>query len=631
MNIKYFFFGMCLFTLGQVFRAIRWQILLPNDINFLKHRLVLYVSLGSLFNIILPFHMGDIFRAFMLSKKENIRLSFSLASLFVERITDIFIILIIALGFYLWRGSAALVNFWLIVILIFAICLWSLIRFSQAFRRSIYIFTSIWNVFIHNFILDFLWNVVTQFNHARFISIRYISLTALMWTSYFTSYVLFSLSLANVSILNAWTLFHGDLLVGSVASVFMELPPDVSLALISFLLLPILFVFLYYGIYSNVNKLSFSGRFLDRLSTTASLISHGVPMSFSGKHAYDIFLMSHFSGKKSPLNKLGVFGFYDCKIFRLFPGGSAAITAVVERDGILSIRKVAEGPHARKLLEQYIWLQRFNLSEFPVVKVSKFNDEVQFSYYEMPYDLGAVDMYEWLHTVPYRKAAAVLIEVIDALDSHHKLFESDSKPDLALQYLLDKVTINVKIIKETVARIIDITNFKINGETFSISEWNFLENLNLLASFLEDTRQTDIHGDCSIENIIVLGNGTWMFIDPNPSYIYKTRLMDWGKLLQSLNKSYESINKNPVCVISQNGINFLVTRSDLYHQLHDITLDSLFTKFGKSGVREAKLHEIIHYLRLLPYKFAKSEEAGMLFFAITCLIIREFKENYIDS
>ena len=629
MNIKFIIFGMCLFTMGQVIRAIRWQIL-PNDINFHKHRLVLYVSLGSLFNIILPFHIGDIFRAFMLSKKENIRLSFSLASLFVERMTDIFIILIIALVFYLWSGSAALINFWLIVVLIFAICLWSSIRFSPSFRRAIYILTSLWNTLIHNFILDFLWNVVTQFNHARFISVRYVSLTALMWSAYFASYVLFSLGLANITILNAWTIFHGNLLLGSVVSLFKELPLDISLVLMIFLLLPILFVFLYYIIYINAHKLSFSGRFLSRLSATTSLITHGVPIAFSGKHAYDNFLMSHFSGKISPLNKLGVFGFHDCKIYRLFAGGSGAITAVVERDGIFTIRKVAEGDHSKRLSEQFLWLQKYKLTNLPLVNVTKLTNEVEYSYYEMPYDLGAVDMYEWLHTVSNEKAIARMTDIINSLYIHHQQFKTEQKPELLNQYLVDKVSRNIKIIKETVSRLIDINDFKINGEKFFISDWDYLGDLILLSNFIKDTTQTEIHGDCTIENLIARSDEGWMFIDPNPSYIYKTELMDWGKLLQSLHKSYESINKNSVCEIEQNNINFLITRSDLYHQLHNITLDYLLDKFGEVGVREAKLHEIVHYLRLLPYKFVKSEESGMLFFGVTCLIIKDFKEKYID-
>src|SRR4029079_10506809 len=80
-------------------------------------------------------------------------------------------------------------------------------------------------------------------------------------------------------------------------------------------------------------------------------------------------------------------------VHRILPGGSEAVTAVVETKGNLSIRKVATGRAAEKLTEQVRWLRR-HASALPVPAVI---GEAWYGarfHYDMPFNLSASDFYE---------------------------------------------------------------------------------------------------------------------------------------------------------------------------------------------------------------------------------------------
>jgi aminoglycoside phosphotransferase (APT) family kinase protein len=142
------------------------------------------------------------------------------------------------------------------------------------------------------------------------------------------------------------------------------------------------------------------------------------------------------------------------------------------------------------------------------------------------------------------------------------------------------------------------------------------------------TSQTDIHGDLTIDNLIIKNDRQWMMIDPNPTSVFKVGLMDWGKLLQSLHKAYETLARGANIECGPNYINLAFQRSDRYEQLYGVVMEELRLLYGKQGIKEALLHEIIHYLRLIPYKLKVEDQSGLLFFAVTCILIREFKEQY---
>lgn len=623
--MKYWFFiGMASFLIGQIVRSIRWQILLPENVKHKKRQLLLYTSIGSLLNTILPLRAGDLVRSWLLSRGvQGVRLSTSLTSVLIERMTDgVSILLVIQLINHLLPARFLNIEPWMVIIPAIIVGTWALVSYSMHFKKLIFWLSCLWNPSIQISILDFFWVLTLQIKHKRFLSWHYLTATLLMWGSYFFSYACFSKAFPQLFPIEVFKLFHSDNLNGSLTTAYETgYSAEIIIGLALFLLTPILFALLYSTLFAKNIRILPSQKF--------SLSPLGLPSSFSGKGAYSNFLHSHFSNKIDLLSKIGVQGFEDCKISRVFHGGSGAITAIIENAQGLNIRKVANLSEAQKLEDQYNWLQSASNQGLPVTAAFNFVNHHNFCFYEMPYLLGSIDMHEWIHAVPIEKSKQVFNNLIQVLSEHH-ISNSTGEPKSSWlnDYLNSKVTENISAIKDIVSQLIDPLDFRINGDVFSIGEWEFLNDIDLLKSIIGNTIQTDIHGDLTIDNLIIDGAQNWMLIDPNPSTIFKSALMDWGKLLQSLHTGYEFLDRDTQVVFDQKSIKYPSYRSDRYQELFIFLLSELRSRYGDAGTKSAFLHEIIHYLRLLPYKFKANDEKGLLFFAVTCTIIREFKVRH---
>lgn len=627
-----FFVGMSLFLLAQIIRSVRWQILLPENTQHKKRGLLLYTSIGSLLNTILPLRAGDLIRSFLLSNGvKEIRFSTSLSSVLIERMTDgISIIFMILLINYLNPSISLPFASWMLIVPSIVISFWALVSYSKIFKLIVYKISSLWNSSIQISILDFFWTLNLQIKHKRFISIQYVASTVIMWTFYFSSYYCFSSTFPNLTIIQTFRLFHSDNLNGSLITAFESgYSQDIIFAIAIFLMLPIMAALFYSILSEKKQSHNNSENLLSFFSKNFSYSTLGLPSSFSGKGAYSNFLYSHFSGNQELLSKLGNQGFGDCKISRVFHGGSGAITAVIEKAEGLSIRKVANLSEAKKLREQYLWLSAASKNGLPVTEVFNYTTQNTFCFYEMPFSLGTMDMHEWIHAVPTETSISTLKNILSVISQHHtETLEYPHPPDALNQYLNNKVINNISLVKDILIQLIDPNDFSINGEKFSLKEWNFLSDLEFMKSIFIERGMSDIHGDLTIDNLIVKDKSSWTLIDPNPSTSYKSALMDWAKLLQSLHTGYEFLDRDTEVVFEQSSIRYMSYKSDKYQELYLFLLSELNSRFGPSGIKEAYLHEIIHYLRLLPYKFQSNDEKGLLFFSVTCLIIREFKERY---
>ena len=54
----------------------------------------------------------------------------------------------------------------------------------------------------------------------------------------------------------------------------------------------------------------------------------------------------------------------------------------------------------------------------------------------------------------------------------------------------------------------------------------------------------------------------------------------------------------------------------------------MLEKFGKEKTRSIYFHEIIHWLRLMPYKIEKDEKRAMLFYAGMIMVMNDVIEMY---
>jgi hypothetical protein len=450
-----------------------------------------------------------------------------------------------------------------------------------------------------------------------------------MWLGYILSYIFFYLSVQTLTPEEVWSLFHTSPLINEIGS-YTWLRYDNSIYQLYFIILltPIL-IAIFYELFSS-NFFSLFGRlFFDNFKNKISLIHQGVPNLFTGDVADRNFLFSWFSKKTNLVSEIGILGFDDCKIIKFYHGNSGALTALIEKKEGTFIRKVAKGQAGKFLEIQYMTLKNNENLKINFAKVSSLHANKHFTFYEMPYLDGSKDMYDWVHSASLENSKKVFLSILNSIDAFHESNKIDIQENATLiDFLSEKVIKNIENIKTSVLQYIQFDNYQINGEPYSIKEWDFLTNISLIQQRLIGAPLNKIHGDLTLENIIIDKQLNFYLIDPSPYSVYSSALMDWAKLFQSLNMGYENLSRNSLCSFHNNHIIFIHNKSERYNELNNLLLKFVAEKFSQREIMQIELNEIIHYLRLIPYRFSKSVESGILFFAITCFLIRNFRSKY---
>jgi hypothetical protein len=246
----------------------------------------------------------------------------------------------------------------------------------------------------------------------------------------------------------------------------------------------------------------------------------------------------------------------------------------------------------------------------------------------MPYTLAARDFYDAIHTSPIESSRSILRDIVGEMAAFHTRHHRGKVSDEVVgHYLERKVRANVRDVLVFARGLVE-QEYTINGDEYRLSEWDCLLDMGWLLEQVRDRDTSVLHGDLTIENIIVSPRHEqrWYLIDPNPLNIFDTPLIDWAKLMQSLNLGYEAMNRGTALAMSGSDLRLTLARSNAYAQLHEELSALLCAQGGPDGMREIAFHELVHYLRLLPYKIRKAPLQGLTFFGCTSLLLRRYRE-----
>ena len=145
---------------------------------------------------------------------------------------------------------------------------------------------------------------------------------------------------------------------------------------------------------------------------------------------------------------------------------------------------------------------------------------------------------------------------------------------------------------------------------------------------------SDIHGDFTVENIISVESNEkcpFYIIDPNTGNIHDTPAIDYAKLLQSLHGGYEFLTLAENVHVKSNEISFVAFRSNHYSSIYTAYHNYLLSKFSFEQVRSIYFHEIVHWLRLIPYRTELDSARAPVFYAGFIKIFNEIIDWYGDS
>ncbi len=625
-----------LLLLAHIVRAARWGLLFPSMYLTQRFNLLLGLGVGYAVNLVVPLRIGELARIGLVHRRDGIRFSHVAATVFIERAIDLLAVSVI-LAALLLGGAGALLSWLTPAIMaasaIAALVVTWLVRRSTRLRRIVWQVGSVFNDRIRVEIADFWWSAAEIVVGQTLVRWRFVASSLVMWALYLAAYYVFSLAAGTLPVL--------------VLDAFLNQPFNALLQNISadrtwvvtalpalFAVLPILAILLYGALRDQLRDQRSIGFALDTVRRRGKSGADNPAVArkrFEAMTTYDYFLASLFSGTNHLVTGFGLEAIDDCIIHKFFKGGSDAITALVEVDQRLLIRKFAVGPAGQKLKVQAHWLKQRGNGDLPLVAVVGEQEEGRTYTYDMPLVTPSNDFYDVIHTSPAPHSRQLLKSVVERMADFHALTTEPVSGDRVIADYLDvKATKNARTILDFAHDALPGRTFELNGKTCDFAAWDRLLDPVWLASQVRDRRTAHIHGDLTIENIIIAPEHPLGFyiIDPNPENVFDSPLIDWAKLMQSLHLGYETLNQGMSCDVADGVIRLTHVRSQAYADLHTLLETEARNRLGADALREVYFHEIVNYLRLTTYKIRQSRMRGLGFFACTTILLDRYTERW---
>lgn len=621
-----------LLFIAHVLRSARWALLFPAGYLSQRFNLLLGLAAGYSINSVIPFRIGELVRALIVTWREGIRFPFVVATVVVERVTDLVVVasILSVTESIKHPGGSSFGDVMPVAIAsagAFTAAAFLIIR-SLAVRKIIWQVASIFNDKIAIEIADFFWSFAEILTSGSVLQWRYIGSTVVMWAFYLAAYYVFA-SAIHASAVDVMFALLGGPLDSMIQRMPAGAPPNSWLLLIFFVGSPILAILLYDRIRRGALARAFE--IVRQHGKSGRGVPSSIHTSFKLSDTYEAYLGKLFSGGDHLITRIQLPAIRDCVIHKFYVGGSDAVTALVEVGGQLIIRKFAADGAAEKLKVQADWLRAQQHCGLPLVAVSGDRTMPGMFSYDMPLITPSNDFYDVIHTSATTQSSALLLHIVEDVENFHRAtLNADTDASVIDAYLDTKIAQNAKAAEKFARRIIGSDNFEINGTAYDFAQWQLLYDRDWLHSQVRDRRSSLVHGDLTIENIIVAPNerAGFYIIDPNPDNIFNSPLIDWAKLMQSLHLGYETLNRGLSCKLSDGRILLSSARSDVYGDLYALLEKELTTRFGEDCLREIYFHEIANYLRLIPYKIRKDPMRGLGFFACANILLAQYVKRY---
>lgn len=625
--------AVALLVVGHLIRVARWALLMHQVDRPSPFTGFLALSLGYVVNAILPLRLGELVRAFYYASRTRADAAYVLATVIVERAFDLITVWAILLVMFGAGGRSDLSSWGLMFAtagtvagIFFAA---ALVPRSAAFRRIVWHVATIFNPRIRLVILDTTWSLVEVMREIGTNWVRLALQTAAMWTAYLMSYALLAQAI-EMSFAGVFDIILGAPLTPAVVTVMERGSADAIAGLLIYTLAPFVLVLGY-----SAAKRRFGVSVQGAVAWISNPLLYVQSSTHSRRHfaqaeQYGGFLTRRFSGTSDLISDFEMHAINDAIVQRMFRGGSDALTAMVQVGNELRVRKYALGGAARKLEAQCRWLEEHS-SDLPLVRITgQARSDARFQY-DMEYSRTSRDLFDTIHTYDVGTSWHILSDLMDSIATlHDRTRTGEAETALVERYAAEKVAGNLATIRAAFPMFFEDERVLVNGVNIDLALLDRFAESDFLLSRLQMRKVATIHGDLTIENVLTDTSRAsgWFLIDPNIGNIFESPLLDYAKLLQSLHLGYESLNRDVACRYADRALTFPIARTAQYAVLHTQAVGWMRDRFGEGGFREIRLHEIIHYYRLTPYKFRKGAHAGLVFLGCLSLLVQRYFDEF---
>lgn len=649
---------------GHVVRAYKMRyILMPVRQGTTKFQFRA-LSLGYLFNTVLPLRIGELIRSYVIATGEKTSWGLSLMLVVFERGIDALFLLVglailLGLGWVSWPSIMTMFFLLLVFMAVVSIGIYATLYEQRYLISLIDKGLNLFNQSIRQGIRFKVWSVIygLQKTITRKRMGPYLLLSLTSWGLYFASAVVVvaqfggtvigakDMSLISASPYYGVSIPAGPAGLGAYSAGASAVTEQVrltnserttlNLTLWALVVLPISGVALI--LFLVKTKEPFRRKL--KSSASSSSLMDKLAREEDISQEMDAFLDNYFSG--NPLSKIvhrlersGTF-----HLLKYFKGGSDAITILAsEKKGETVVKKIIMLEYKDRLKAQYDWLKRHEDKGIVVALGEETGDD----YYaiNLSYDPRNDMFFDYLHQSSSEDNQRVMEDVwkilsktlykktktvtdYDALDAYvikhiwgclDKAIEAH--PDIATAVNSRKVWINgIKYdnIREILKKIMAHKQARKDLATFA--------------------RAKEVDGDIAVDNILVSGEtGRPLIIDPAPDgNIITGPVFDFGKNMQSLYCGYEFLfrSSEKVSLEEGNRINFQDQRSGQYIALCEYIRTSLAPKYLSKGEQKAIIfHAAALHIRRLKHQVKQNPDIALAMYAVGVRSFNDFLDQY---
>ncbi|WP_222702989.1 lysylphosphatidylglycerol synthase transmembrane domain-containing protein [Fusobacterium polymorphum] len=633
MDIIFLTAAIITLSLAHLIKILRWRLFIEIYEEPRNRNLIQALSLGYLINLFFPFRViGDFFRAIYSGRKMKNNYSLSFSTVIVDRILDIITVGILFYIFYVFSIYNKQIEKSFRFYMLFSVLIISLIILFYFLKRYIKIISlkvaSLFNTNIELNILKFMWALIWNFKDIflKINKFKILIITTLMWLLYTFSYYLFSLFLLsqnyNFRLVDIFFLLFSKDIFGTD---FLLIEKKVSMFFYIYMITPIIIMLL---ISKFLKIKSYSKKVHIETEDYFNLFPNQ-----DNKEKLE-FLRKYFLDKdKSYIDNYLKIN-QKITIIRDFSAGSNATTMLCMKKDEIFYRKYSF-EDIEKLYEQVEWIIENKKRKLPLPEIIRKEKTNKYCYYDMLYKPSSIPLFEYIHSTPFEETWEMIENILKKLEEvlyTNKLRKADTES--INKYIDLKVRDNIAKIYDSkiLKKLLRYDEVIINGKSYkNLSYYLKYLSKEYLYNIFKDDIYSDIHGDLTIENIICNLNTMeekYYIIDPNSGNINNSANLDYAKILQSIHGGYEFMMRTYDISIEENQINFLFTKSQAYFYLYKKLNEYMNLKFKKEKIRSIYFHEIIHWLRLMPYKLKKDGKRALIFYSGLLMVLDDVITMY---
>lgn len=635
MNIIFLIVAVITLSLAHFIKILRWRLFIEIYEEPRNRNLIQALSLGYLINLFFPFRIvGDFFRAIYSGKKMKNSYSLSFSTVIVDRILDIITVGILFYIFYVFSIYNKQIEKSFRFYMLFSVLIISLIILFYFFKRYIKIISlkvaSLFNANIELNILKFMWALIWNFKDIflKINKFKILIITTLMWLLYTFSYYLFSLFLLsqnyNFRLVDIFFLLFSKDIFGTD---FLLIEKKVSIFFYIYMITPIIIVLLISKFFTIKTYSKKNHREVEDFFNLFPNQDNKEKLEFLRKYFLD-------KDKSYIDNYLKIN--QKITIIRDFSAGSNATTMLCMKKDEIFYRKYSF-EDIEKLYEQVEWIIENKKRKLPLPEIIRKEKTNNYCYYDMLYKPSSIPLFEYIHSMPFEETWEMIENILKKLEEvlyTNKLRKADTES--INKYIDLKVRDNIAKIYDSkiLKKLLRYDEVIINGKSYkNLSYYLKYLSKEYLYNIFKDDIYSDIHGDLTIENIICNLNTMeekYYIIDPNSGNIDNSANLDYAKILQSIHGGYEFMMRTYDISVEENQINFLFIKSQAYSYLYKKLNEYMNSKFKKEKIRSIYFHEIVHWLRLIPYKLKKDGKRALIFYSGLLMILNDVIEKYGD-